>query len=447
MPVHERFSFESADELLKKAEEISIELPFQETIDPLLEPILIAGKEVPNRLAVHPMEGFDGEADGSPSDLTFRRYERYAAGGSGLIWFEATSVVPDGRSNPHQLMLTSGNVGKFRQLVERTRKVSSQVFSRSHNPMLVLQLTHSGRYSKPEGQPAPVIAHHNPYLDESGDLTVIGDEDLVLLREKFVVASRLAYEAGFDAVDIKACHGYLAHELLFSFRRENSHYGGEGFNNRARFLLEVIKAIRDRVPEITAAVRLNLFDGIPRPYGFGMALDGTLTPDLSEPFELVRRLITAGCLLFNATVGIGAYNPHMGRPHDRWIPGSNSPPEHPLEGVSRHLRITSAAQRKFPEATIVGTGYSWLRQFFPNVGAAVLTQGGAKIIGLGRSSFAYPDAPRDLMEKGVLDTGKVCVTCSGCTELMRYGLASGCVVRDQEMYGEAYRKLREEFKP
>ena len=132
----------------------------------------------------------------------------------------------------------------------------------------------------------------------------------------------------------------------------------------------------------------------------------------------------------------------MGRPYNRALPGDEPPPEHPLEGVWRLIRLVGDVQREFPDLAVVGTGYSWLRQFLPGVAAAVLDAAGATLIGLGRSSFAYPDAPKDLMEKGRLDPGKVCVTCSGCTELTRHGRPGGCIVRDREVYGKEYRELR-----
>jgi 2,4-dienoyl-CoA reductase (NADPH2) len=110
MTNHEPFAFKSSGELLNKAGELGVQLPFQESIEPLLKTFPIGSKQIPNRMAVQPMEGFDSEADGSPGELTFRRYRRYAQGGSGLIWFEATSVVSEGRSSPHQLWLHAGSL-------------------------------------------------------------------------------------------------------------------------------------------------------------------------------------------------------------------------------------------------------------------------------------------------------------------------------------------------
>ena len=85
------FPYRSAGDLLDAAGGLGFELPYQESIAPLLEGFTIgntagSGREIPNRLVVHPMEGFDSGAGGSPGELTFRRYGRYARGGSGLIW-------------------------------------------------------------------------------------------------------------------------------------------------------------------------------------------------------------------------------------------------------------------------------------------------------------------------------------------------------------------------
>lgn len=439
---YEPFSFADQSELLSKAEELGVELPYQDSVTDLLEPVLIKGHTVPNRLAVHPMEGFDGNDDGSPGELTFRRYRRYAEGGSGLIWFEATSVVPAGRSNPRQLMLSKANIDAFKKLVAQTREQALEAFGPKHNPFLVLQLTHSGRLSRPEGVPAPVIASSSPYLKRlEEDAYILSDDELESLKEEFIEAAGLASEIGFDAVDIKACHGYLIHELLYSFTRENSRFGGESLENRARFLLEIIDAVRAQYAGIQTAVRLSLCDLVSHPFGFGVAKDGTESVDLHEALELIHKLVEKGCLLINATAGIPFYNPHVGRPADRTIPGSKKPPEHQLEGISRLIGAAGEVQRELEDAVVVGTGYTWLRHFFPNVGAAVVAREEVSIVGLGRSSFAYPDAPRDLMTKGRLDPEKVCITCSGCTELMRHGRVSGCIFRDREIYAKEYRKI------
>jgi 2,4-dienoyl-CoA reductase-like NADH-dependent reductase (Old Yellow Enzyme family) len=446
MSRHEPFDFLSGEELLAKASDLGIDLPFQQDLSSLFEEISLGSKKMANRLAIQPMEGYDANPDGSPSNLTFRRYKRFAKGGSALIWFEATSVVQEGRSNPRQLWLHRQSVDGFARLVTETRKEAFQSLGDGHDIYLVLQLTHSCRYSKPEGKPRPHVAVYNPILDENREnLHIFSDEELDLLQDKFVDAAFLARRAGFDAVDIKACHGYLVNDLLASFERQNSKYGGF-FKKRIRFLTEVSQKIRKEAPQVMLSVRLNAYDGIPFPHGFGVSKDDPESIDLTEPKQVISRLIEESFSLLNITAGIPFLKPHLGRPFDRPVKGSSKPPEHPLEGVSRLISITSDLQENFPELPMVGTGYSWLRQFFPNVGAAVLQNKKAAFIGVGRSAFAYPEAPLDLMEKGKMNPKKVCISCSRCSEMMRMGGSAGCVMKDKEIYGKIYKTLLRERK-
>lgn len=436
---HQRFRFRTADVLLRKAESLGIDLPFERSLDPLFEPAMVGSRKVPNRIAIQPMEGCDAGPDGAPGDLTLRRYRRYAGGGSGLIWFEATSVASDGRSNPGQLLLTRATLPSFRALVDGTREAARAQLGSVHQPFLVLQLTHAGRFSRPDGTGARKVACANPYLDDPGrQARRWDDEELDRLREVFVEAIRLATAAGFDAVDIKACHGYLVHEFLGARTRAGSRYGGS-LENRSRLLVDTVRQAREAVPETRIAVRLSATDGIPFPYGFGVNEDGSPGRNLDEPSALVRTLIASGCALVNITAGIPAHAPHIARPFDRPAGDDALPPEHPLSGVMRLIELAAAMQRECGPVPVVGTGYSWLRQFWPYVGAAVVRRGMARFIGLGRAAFAYPSAPLDLLTRGTLDSASCCVACSRCTELMRRGSATGCVVRDRPIYQRIFR--------
>lgn len=441
MAHHLPFDYRSEDDLHRAGLSLGLEIPYRSDISPLLRSTTVGGRLVPNRLAVQPMEGADAYTNGSPSELTQRRYRRYAEGGSGLIWFEATAVVPPGRSNPRQLMISADNLEAFRTLVDETRATAHACYGKSHDIFCVLQLTHSGRYSKPKGSPRPLVASYNPYLDKLADeVHILSDEELDHLQNSFLEAAKLAFHAGFDAVDIKSCHGYLVNELLGAYSREHSRYG-KSFENRTRFLTEVFYKIQNVLPDLLLSTRLNVLDGIAFPYGFGFVKDSPLDIDLTEATTLLRRLLLLGCVFFNVTAGNPYVKPYLGRPFDKPIAGAEPPDEHPLEGVMRLLKVTGELQKKFPEIPVVGTGYSWLRQFFPQVGAAVLARREATFVGLGRSAFAYPSAPRDLMEKGTLDANKVCLTCSKCSALMRSGRPTGCVVRDSEIYGVEYQKM------
>jgi 2,4-dienoyl-CoA reductase (NADPH2) len=453
---HERFQLDDRAALARCADELHVAIPFSDDITILFTPLDVGGRRVPNRFVVQPMEGCDAGPDGGPGPLTLRRYRRYAAGGSGLIWFEATAVTPEGRASPHQLWITADNVGAFRRLVDETRACSSQ----KHDVLLILQLTHSGRYARPDGTPRPIVAQHNPALDSqrkkvSGTFCaqhppgrpgkrfltpfsppLISDAELDQLQEAFVRAAELAAAAGFDGVDIKACHGYLVSELLAAFTRAGSRYGGP-FENRTRFVLEVIARTQAQVPGLLVTSRFSVHDGLPYPYGFGADAE-----ELTEPRELAQRLRALGCPVLNVSLGNPYYNPHFGRPYDLPVAGAATPDEHPLVGVARLLRATAVVQRAVPDVPVVGAGYSWLCHLFPHVAAGVIGRGDAALVGLGRLALAYPDYVKDLAEKGALDPDKTCTACSGCSQMMRDGGRVGCRVHDRDIYAKEYRQGR-----
>lgn len=430
--MHERFHYKTKDDLLRKAKSLGLDLPFSDNISPLLEPTILDGHTIQNRIVVQPMEGYDSESDGSPSELTKRRYIRYAEGGNGMIWVEAVSVVQDGRSNPRQLWINEGNISKFSLLNDEIRKSAAR---HGFNPFLVVQLTHSGRYSHPAGKSAPRVALPNPLLDKIQPY-VLTDDELKKIQDQFVTASGLACRAGFMAIDLKACHGYLMIDLL-SARRKSSIYGGEEISKRFLFLLETFSRIRDEIPGLMLATRLNISDL----YKGGFGVDTNGQPDFTEPMLLVEELLARGIMLLNISMGSPYFNPHISRPYDTPLPGAEVPEEHPLQGVMRMIDSTSLFRERFPGIQIVGSAYSYLRHFAPNVGAAVLNKGGASFIGFGRNSFAYPSMPLDLIRTGKADPSKTCITCSGCTRLIRNLRPGGCVIRDREIYGKELKKL------
>jgi len=441
MTRHAKFKYKNAEDLIADFDRLGLDIPFSNDISPLFDEILINNRKLANRLVVHPMEGFDSEENGSPSDLVKRRYSRYATGGSGMIWFEACSVSPEGRSNPRQMMLSGKNLPQFQNLVESIKTNYTNEFSGRPHQYLVLQLTHSGRFCKPEGVPKPLVAINIPHVEKHTPARILSDSDLEYIRDKYIESAELAWKAGFDSVDIKACHGYLLHELLFSFNRENSIYGGQSFENRTRLISEIIDGISDKVPAIDISARISLYDGVSYPYGFGTDNEDPSKPNFSEPFKLIEHYKSKGCSLINGSAGIPYMTAHIGRPFDREIPGTTKPDEHPLEGVSRLIDLVGTTQKHTPGVPFVGTAYSWLRHFFPNVAAGVLKKGKASLIGLGRYSFAYPDAARDLLNEGKLNPKKTCITCSSCTELMRNGHISGCTVRDRDIYAAEYKEM------
>lgn len=437
---HERFSLKTLDELQAKVQELDLGLPVEQDLSPLARCVSIGTKSTPNALAIHPMEGCDGTLDGKPDELTIRRYLRFAHGGAGLLWFEATAVVPEGRANPRQLLLVEENAAAMAAMREMSLAAGRASNGPTYEPFTVLQLTHSGRYSRPVDKPAPVIAHHDGLLDRAlaipDDYPLVSDDALDRLQDRYVQAARLAQRCGFDGVDFKSCHRYLMSELLAAHTRPGR-YGGS-FENRTRLLLSVVRRMRAEMPQLQITIRLNVYDGHPYPWGWGVDQKDVSIPDLSEPLHLIALLQELGVTLINVTAGNPYYSPHINRPFDSNVIGGYTPQEHPLVGVARLIHLARRVKQTFPELVVVGSGYSWLRRYLGNVAAGVLRCGWADIVGVGREAFAYPDFARDLLIKGALDPKKVCVACSRCTQIMRDHGRSGCAMLDRQVYGPIY---------
>ena len=438
-----------------------IEIPCDDKLltaeaSPLTQAISVGRNKVGNRIVAQPMEGWDGTPDGRPTELTFRRWERFGASGAKLIWGgEADAVRHDGRANPNQLSINQHSRGDLSRLRETLVAAHKRAVGSDADLFVGLQLTHSGRYSRPNAnhRPEPKILYHHPILDTRLNIPaghpVLTDPELREIIEDFYKAARIAAEAGFDFVDIKHCHGYLAHELLSAHTRDGE-FGGS-FENRTRFLREVVTAIRAATPNLTIAVRLSAFDtipfrkdlsaeqrGVPEPsegllpfrWGFGVNVENPLEPDIREPIKFLSLLRELNVPLVNISAGSPYYNPHIQRP--AFYPPSDgySPPENPLAGVARQMRITRELKQQFPELVVVGSAYSYLQEFLPHVAQAAIREGWADCVGLGRMLLAYPALLLDVIEGRDLRRKSVCRTFSDCTTAPRAGLPSGCYPLD-----------------
>lgn len=442
---HKKFNYSSLEDLQRDITSQNVRISLDKDFSVLKRPVTVGTKTAPNSMAVLPMEGCDSNPDGSPSELVKRRYERFSSGGAGLLWMEANAVVPEGKANPLQMMLTAHNADSFSYLLDDIRAVAPN----NKSPLCILQLTHSGRYSRPHGHRGePIIPQYDPLLDAKSSVTkdtpILSDDYLNSLTEKYVQSALLAKRVGFDGVDIKACHRYLISELLASHTREGK-YGGS-FENRSRFLLQTIRAVKEAVGnDFIVASRFNAFDAHPYPYGFGCDTKDMWKFDKTEPLALVKLMVTAGVQLLSNSAGNPYYiYPQVTRPFDLSSQGIPIPDEHPLKSTERLFDFTKKIQEAAGSVPVVGNGYTWLRQFFPYAGSANIINKSSTFVGLGRSSFAYPDAPLDIITKGELDPKKCCVTCSKCTQIMRDHGTTGCVVKDGDIYVPLFKQYRSE---
>lgn len=429
MMSHETFHYGTLADVRATAEALHAFLPLSEDLSPLYQPMALAGHRVNNHIAFQPMEGTDGTEAGAPGPLTVRRYHRFAKAGPGLIWFEAVATVPEGRASAHQLYLTEDNLDDFRRLNDQIREICLK--ENGYVPVIVMQATNSGRYSKPTGVPEPLIAYRCPPLEEGLDLPwkILTDDDLRRYEAAFEQTARLSQKAGFDGMDVKCCHRYLACELLSAYTRPGA-YGGS-YENRTRFLKNAYRAARAGVTgDFFLTSRLNVYDGFAYPYGFGVH-EGSMEPDLREPIRLIRELRDEfGIPLINVTMGNPYKNPHVNRPYDK---GNYVPDEHPLTGVSRMMAGVSEIQAAIPDLPVMGSAFSYLRQFSPNLASGMVKGGHCALAGFGRMAFADPGFVQE-GRSGAISKKNVCISCGNCAVLLRSGTPAGCVVRDREVY-------------
>jgi 2,4-dienoyl-CoA reductase-like NADH-dependent reductase (Old Yellow Enzyme family) len=419
---------------------------------PLGEPFQMGDVRVGNRFCVLPMEGWDGTSDGQPSELTIRRWQNFGKSGAKLVWGgEAVAVRHDGRANPCQLMLDDRTLPSIARLREQLIAAHIDRFGVGADGDLYigLQLTHSGRFSKPNlhERPEPHAAVANPVLDRrfSQPVPVMTDQEISRLIDDFVAAARRAADAGFRFVDVKHCHGYLGHELLGAHQREGR-FGGS-LENRTRFMREIIDGIRANVPGLEIVVRLSAFDVVPHrkgtdgsgvpaidpseyPAGFGLLQNGDLNAALDEARQILRMLDDREVRWVCVTAGSPYYCPHAQRP--ALFPPSDGydPPEDPLHGVARLIEATTLLKRSFPRIAIVGTGYSYLQEWLPHVAQHQVRQGHTDFVGLGRMMLSYPDLPADVLSGAPMRRKNICRTFSDCTTGPRLGLVSGCFPLD-----------------
>jgi 2,4-dienoyl-CoA reductase-like NADH-dependent reductase (Old Yellow Enzyme family) len=447
---------------------LGVNLPCDDRIEtgaasPLSRPIehvLINGRRIGNRFAIHPMEGWDGTREGGVTLDVERRWTRFGESGAKLICGgEAMAVRPDGRANPRQLIICEANKNELAALRETLVAAHRELHGTAEDLVFGFQLTHSGRFCRPnDNRLESRVAYRHPILDKkfqiTSDAQIFTDAEIKVLIGDYVKAAQIAYEVGADFVDIKHCHGYLLHEFLSAFTRPGK-YGGS-FANRTRILREIVEGIRASGNKIEIGVRLSAFDTVPfKPnpsraqpgklgpgvpedfpvpycYGFGVNQQQPLEHDLTEPLQFVRLCAELGIKILNVTAGSPYYCHHIQRPAAYPPSDGYQPPHDPLIDVARLIEVTRQIKAAAGAGMIiVGTGYSYLQEFLPQVAQAVVRQGWADVIGLGRMILSYPALPAETLQKGALSPKFICRTFSDCTTAPRNGMVSGCYPLDK----------------
>lgn len=450
---------------------LGIELPCEDAIaagadSPLAQPapdVLINGKRIGNRYAIHPMEGWDGTTTGGVTEEMRRRWQRFGESGAKLICgAEAMAVRPDGRANPNQLIITEENRAGLAELVGLLKQAHLDKYGSTDDLVVGFQLTHSGRFCRPNDKKhwESRVAFRHPILDKkfnvASDAQVLPDAEVEELIQCYIRAAKIAWDVGADFVDIKHCHGYLLHEFLGAHTRPGK-YGGS-FENRTRVLREIVEGIRASGNPIDFGVRLSTFDKVPyRPdpalsqpgklgpgipeehahclpyrYGFGVNQDDPTQIDIAETHQFVALCGELGIKILNTTAGSPYYTPNLQRPAAYPPSDGYQPAYDPLIDVARQVNVVKELKARAPKGLLImGSGYSYLQEYLPHVAQYVIRHGWADLIGLGRVVLSYPTMMSDAVTKGELTPKFICRTFSDCTTAPRNGLISGCYPLDK----------------
>ena len=466
MPQYRKVTeFKTPEDFARYAQEENYSFGIETTLSgATAQSITYNGKTIGNRWAILPMEGWDCENDGTPSEFTRRRWMRFATSGAKLLYgTEAGAVMHSGRSNPQQLLVADHTKEALKNICADMRAAHKDRFGSCDDLHIGLQLTHSGRYSHPNeaAKLESVTAYAHPLLDKkfgNGSGNVVSDQEIGNIVRHFIKAAAIAKDAGFDFVDIKMAHGYLGHEFLTAYDRKGS-YGGS-FENRTRFYREIADGIRENVPGLELSSRISLFDikpfikgsdgvGIPMewdgdyPYAFGGAGDGmNMDPDLTETVQLIKMMQNDyGVKLICATIGSPYYNVHMQRPAYYPVSDGYEMPEPPLYNVGRHILAVKRLKELCPDILTVGSGYTCLQDFLPHAAEYSIKHGWTDFVGIGRMVLSYPDLCADVLEGNPIQRNRICRTFGDCTNAPRHGMISGCYPLD-----EWYKKLPEALK-
>jgi|GEM_PF-99079 len=389
----------------------------------LFSPAPLGGKRAINRFVAQAMEGNDGDPGGSLSERTLSRYQKLAEGNWGVVIVEALSVVEESVARPYGLIINRKNLDGYKRLVQTFKQ-------KAPDTLLLFQLTHSGRHSGTFSRRVSLY----PAGDAWEGTELLTTEEITRIRDRFIEAALLAEEAGADGIDFKLCHGYFGAEMLRPGNTRPDQWGGS-FENRTRFIREVVEATRagQRRGDFLLGSRLSFYEAIRG--GCGTAGPEEIIEDLSEMLHVVSLLKEIGVVYVNVSAGIPSLTAEITRPTklSQYF-------------VYHHFRYAALAKRTAPELAVIGSAYSVMTSVQGKGGLSWakenLFKGYVDFVGFGRQSFADPLFPRKLAEDP--DSVHWCTTCSGCSRLMAAGWNDGCVIYDP-YYRELFKGLHAGF--
>ena len=354
----------------------------------LFEPGQIGSLEIRNRIVMPAMATGTSSEEGFVTRQTKDYYEARARGGAGLIIVEFTCIdFPRGKGALRQLAVDDDRfIPGLRELAQAIQRQGARA---------ALQLHHAGNAAKRENtglQPVGPSAIARPGGEIPRAFTAEEIRDLV---NRFAGAAERAAEAGFDGIEIHGAHAYLIAQFLSAaWNRREDRYGGSR-ENRARILIEIFRAVRERVGKAYPVwCRIN---------GEESGVPGGTTPE--EAQATAGMVEKAGC----DAISVSASAPELlsSRPHF-YPPGWAL---HLAEGVRNVVRVP-----------VIAVG-----RIAPELGERVLREGKADFIAMGRALRADPDLPHKL-SSGKQEEIRPCIVCNACAERLRPGGHRLCAV-------------------
>jgi 2,4-dienoyl-CoA reductase-like NADH-dependent reductase (Old Yellow Enzyme family) len=398
----------------------------------LLSPIQIGTRTSQNRFFIQPMECNDADADGNPTDLTYRRYENLFKGEAGLVSLEAITITDKNRSRMNQLFIMPKNEKALANFVRRLREVNP-------NTLFIFQLTHSGELSNPEFSKRLSVKPLPGY-----EADVFTEDEFEKIMDDFVLAAKLTYEVGADGIDMKFCHGYLGSQILRPYNTRKWKYGGP-WENRRQFAFDLYERIRKVVPDQNFLIgsKISVWEGFPG--GFGTAGPDTPVIDLTEPIDLVKGLEDRGAQYFIQSAGSPSIT----------ISLTQADKDHPYFAYLHQYFAKVLKENAQPQTVIIGSNYSVFGKGKSKLqavsskdsemlayGAQNIEKGYVDMIGIGRQSLADPLLPLKLRE-GCEQDINFCTTCDNCLELLIQQSPIGCATYNK-YYTEVLVKTRKE---
>ena len=398
----------------------------------LLSPIKIGNLTAQNRFFIQAMECNDQDKDGNPSELTTKRYCNLAKGEAGMISLEAISITRESRARDNQLMIMKENLKPLTRFVRKVKEANPKA-------LFIFQLTHSGELSNPAFSRRVTV---KPLPGYGGEL--LSEEEVDKIIDEFVLAAKIAHEAGADGIDMKLCHGYLGSQILRPYNDRKWKYGGS-WENRSRFAFDLYERIEKEVNDKNFLIgsKISAWEGFPG--GFGTAGPDSPIIDLTEPIALIKGLEERGAQYFIQSLGSPSINPS-------------------LLQVDRHIPYISYLHQSFakifrenlkPETVVIGSDFSVFRNgknglnavteeqsSLFHYGSQCIDRGVVDMIGLGRQSFADPFLPKKLRE-GKEDEIHYCTVCDNCLELLIQQSRVGCCTYNKFYTDELVRTRKE----